>query len=274
MKSLSRALMVLNELSRCGRPLTLSDIAGAVDLHKSTVHRMLATFVEHGLVRRDEANRYVVGLGALELARAAQGQAGPGPLVEATLSKLRDSTGLAAVYAQPRGGQLICTALAERRRGIDPSVVRPGAMPARPPAPTTLSMHIAFPMHATAVGKAYLAHRPRAEVDRFTSRAPFPGYTPRTITDAYALLRSLARTRDRGFAVDDREYAVDLRSISAPVLDHDGLAIAAVGVAAPARLSRPDDLRRFAAAVTAGADELGEGLLHGARTDALAGRSA
>jgi hypothetical protein len=45
-KSLSRALMVLAELSRRGHPLTLNDIADGVDLHKSTVHRMLATFVE------------------------------------------------------------------------------------------------------------------------------------------------------------------------------------------------------------------------------------
>ncbi|NED98215.1 IclR family transcriptional regulator [Phytoactinopolyspora alkaliphila] len=248
MKSLSRALMVLTELSRRGHPVTLTDIAGAVDLHKSTVHRMLATFVEYGLVRRDEAHRYVIGLGALDLARAARGDSGPGQVVATALRTLRRTTGLTASYAQPRGGQMTFTAVAG-----DPEAY-----------PSADTVGEAVPMHATALGKAYLAHRPRVEVDRHVARAPFQHFTPRTVTDAYGLLRMLAQTRDRGFAVEDREYASDVRSVAAPVLDHDGLAVAAVAVTVPARLSRTGDVRMFAAAVIACADELGAGLLRDA----------
>jgi DNA-binding IclR family transcriptional regulator len=75
MQSLSRALSVLDLLGRQSSPQTLADITKHVGLHKSTVHRMLATFVDYGLVRRDEANRYLVGSGAIELARVAQGEA-------------------------------------------------------------------------------------------------------------------------------------------------------------------------------------------------------
>src|SRR6188472_2275829 len=111
MKSLSRALTVLTELSRQGHPSTLSDISNSVGLHKSTVHRMLATFVEHGLVRRDEANRYVVGLAALELARAAQGEVAPDGTVELALAALHEATGQTATYALPRGGHMAYAAV-------------------------------------------------------------------------------------------------------------------------------------------------------------------
>ncbi|SEF16796.1 IclR family transcriptional regulator [Jiangella alba] len=240
MKSLSRALEVLTELSRHGHPRTLTDITNAVGLHKSTVHRMLATFVEFGLVRRDEANRYVVGLGALDLARAARGDAGPDSVVHPALSALHESTGQAVSYGRPRGGHLVRTATAGQ----------PAADPGAP-----------LPMHATALGKAYLAHRPRVEVDRFVARAPFPRLTACTVTDAYGLLRSLARARTCGYAVEDREYAETGRAVAAPVLDHDGLAVAAVAVRVPSRVRHPAELRGLAAAVTACADRIGAGLL-------------
>ncbi|NDL56688.1 IclR family transcriptional regulator [Phytoactinopolyspora mesophila] len=245
MKSLSRALMVLAELSRRGHPLTLNDIAGAVDLHKSTVHRMLATFVEHGLVRRDEANRYVVGLDAFDLARAARGETGPGELVQSVLETLCRSTGLTASYARPRSGAMTYAAVVGDATGF----------------PNTEVIGTAVPMYATALGKAYLAHRPRVEVERYAARAPFRPLTPRTITDGYGLLRGLTRARHQGFAVEDREFATDLRAVSAPVLDHDGLAVAALSVTIPARPPRPGDVRRVVAAVISGASQLGAHLL-------------
>lgn len=238
MKSLSRALTVLTELGRHGHPLTLSDITSAVGLHKSTVHRMLATFAEYGLVRRDEANRYVVGLGALDLARAARGEPVPDGAVLPALTALREATGERPSYAVPRAGQLTVTAALDR---------------------TEVGEHRS--LHATAAGKAYLAYRPHVEIDRYAARAPFPAATDRTIIDAYRLLSALARVRERGYAVEDGEQAAGLRRIGAPVLDHDGLAVAAVGLTVPDRVGHPAELRRLGAAVTACADQVRASLL-------------
>lgn len=241
MQSLSRALMLLTELSR-SNPRTLTDLTEAVGLHKSTVHRMLATFSDFGLVRRDEANRYVIGLGALDLARAAAGDSGPGPAVKSALADLHAQIGQVASYGQPRAGQITRTAI----------VGMPHA---------TLDM-TPLPMYATALGKAYLSHRPRFEVDRYVARAPFDHLTPRTVTDAYGLLRSLARARTAGYAVEDREFVSNGRAVGAPVLDDDGLAVAAVAARVPPQFTHPAELRRVASAVVSCADHIGAALLH------------
>lgn len=237
--------MVLTELSRDGHPRSLTDITNVVGLHKSTVHRMLATFVEFGLVRRDEANRYVIGLGALDLARAARGESGPDAIVQPALDDLHDRTGQVVSYGQPRAGQISRTAVA----GLPPAVLD-DAQP--------------LPLNATALGKAYLAHRPRVEIDRYVAGEPFSSFTPRTITDAYGLLRSCAGTRTRGYAIEDREFAPTARAIGAPVLDHDGLAVAAVAARIPpvfAHRTHQTELRRLAAATVACADQIGAALL-------------
>jgi DNA-binding IclR family transcriptional regulator len=63
--------------------------------------------------------------------------------------------------------------------------------------------------------------------------------TPRTLTDANALREELAKVRARGYAIDDEEYEVGVRSIAAPVRDDTGSSVAAVGVTGPAqRLTR------------------------------------
>lgn len=237
--------MVLTELSRNGHPRTLTDITNAVGLHKSTVHRMLATFAEFGLVRRDEANRYVIGLGALDLARAARGESGPDSGVQRALDELHDRTGQVVSFGQPRAGRISRTAIA----GL-PAAVLDDAAP--------------LPLYATALGKAYLAYRPRVEIDRYVARAPFSSFTPKTITDAYAFLRSCAGTRTRGYAIEDREFAPTALAVGAPVLDHDGLAVAAVAARIPPALAHgthQTELRRLAAATVACADQIGGGLL-------------
>ena len=70
----------------------------------------------------------------------------------------------------------------------------------------------AFPAHATALGKALLAEAPASVLDEVVLDA----WSARTITDRPSLEEDLARTRERGWALEDGEL-----DVSAP-LDRGG----------------------------------------------------
>jgi DNA-binding IclR family transcriptional regulator len=87
--------------------------------------------------------------------------------------------------------------------------------------------------HATACGKVLLAHRPVIEVRELYAECPLRSHTRNTITNFSVLAKELQATRRRGFAVDDQEYLVGVRSVAVPLVSPDGLVTFAVGIASP-----------------------------------------
>jgi DNA-binding IclR family transcriptional regulator len=90
------------------------------------------------------------------------------------------------------------------------------------------------PLHCTALGKAFLAFG-GARPDELT------GYTGKTITSEVKLREEIEATRNRGFAIDDEEFAPGIRCVARPVFDESGQMIAAIGVSGPS--VRVDDKR-------------------------------
>ncbi|MGH7863056.1 MAG: IclR family transcriptional regulator, partial [Candidatus Dormibacteraceae bacterium] len=88
------------------------------------------------------------------------------------------------------------------------------------------------PAYCTAVGKAALAFQRPSSLDRWLA-APLPRLTPSTISDADQLRLELATIRENGFATDSEESEPGLCCLAAPVFDHSGQVVAAVGIAAP-----------------------------------------
>jgi IclR family acetate operon transcriptional repressor len=119
------------------------------------------------------------------------------------------------------------------------------------------------PYHTTAVGKALLAFLPR-QTDLVLSR-PLERYTDYSIVHPADLVAELARIRERGYAVDDRENSLDLRCVAAPVFDFSGEAVGALGVSAPAGRLRSEALSMAASVVVEVAQAFSEGLGFGAK---------
>jgi DNA-binding IclR family transcriptional regulator len=88
------------------------------------------------------------------------------------------------------------------------------------------------PLHCTAVGKVLLAFQPADYVKQVLERG-LTANTSRTLTRREAVLEMLEEVRQREYAIDDEESETGLRAIAAPVRNHTGAVIAALGVAAP-----------------------------------------
>jgi IclR family acetate operon transcriptional repressor len=108
--------------------------------------------------------------------------------------------------------------------------------------------------HASAAGKAMLAHLPDAEVDQFLA-GPLRQLTPRTITDPDALRRTLAQVRRRGWGDSDGEAVLDVSAVAAPVLAHDR-PVGAIGASLPTHRKTAALTRHLGARCVAAADEV------------------
>ena len=117
-----------------------------------------------------------------------------------------------------------------------------------------------LPLHCTSQGKIVLAYMSESEAANLLARVPRTPYTPHTETDAGALLASLPACREAGFAVENGEYTIGLRSISAPVFTGGGALKYVVSVLGMFRSVHSDEFAHAERAVVAAGQMLSAAL--------------
>jgi DNA-binding IclR family transcriptional regulator len=219
---LDRAVAILRSLADADAELTAVEIARAVGLHKSTVHRLLVVLEHHRLVQRGDGS-YRLGTGLLELGEKASARLTLGERAGPCLRDLSAATGEGAHVTVLSDTEMLSVAHVEGRWSLQ-SLTRTGQR---------------TQIHSTAAGKAVLAFLAPDLVDGLIARLPFTRLTRRTIVTPAAFKLELMRVRDAGYAMDDEEFEDGLRCVGAPIFDHRGNVVASISVAAPVfRLGR------------------------------------
>ncbi len=116
-------------------------------------------------------------------------------------------------------------------------------------------------VHVSSIGKAILAHLPPAEVDAIVDACEFERHTQHTIVDPAPYRVQLARVREQGWALARDEDTLGATSFAAPVFDHAGRVVGAIGISGPSLTLRGATLERalgsLLTACRAAAAELG-----------------
>lgn len=222
-QSVSHALDILESFTRMDKELGVTELSKRLGLHKNNVFRLLATLEHRGYIEQNrETENYRLGPKTLQIGsifieqRECRRQARP------VLEALTAATGETAVVAVLRSDKVVYMDSVESDRTVR-AVSRVGAM---------------LPAFCTAVGKAQLAFLPPAEVERIYPVVELQALTPASLRTRDALAADLGAVRERGYALENEECDVDVRSIAAPVRDFSRNVIAAVGIIAPSgRLS-------------------------------------
>lgn len=222
LKSVATALDVL-ECFAVDDELGVSNIARRLGIAKSTAHRLLTTLCSRGMTEKNpESGLYRLGMHLFELGQLAQARLRLRQLALPMLGELRAVTGHTVHLSVTDGADVVH---AERLDSPD-SVRVMGTMGRR------------FPAHCTATGKAIAAFNPEfAEARR---RAGFPPRTRMTIRTAADFDTALAATRRLGVGIVHGEAVIGMSSVAAPVRDLSGKAYAAISVAAPTLVLRPE----------------------------------
>ncbi len=213
--------------------LGVTEIAERTGLHKSTAHRFLVNLEAVGLLERDaRTQRYRLGLRMFEMGGIVLEQMSLWDEALPFLEGLVTDSGETGHLAVLERGEAIYIEKVEARRALRiPSAMGRG-----------------YPAHATSLGKVLLSDLGENEVREILGTHGMASYTRTTTTDVTPLLAELADIRERGFAVDDEEYDEGLRCVGAPIRDHTGRVVAALGIGGPVTRVTPervDDLARL-----------------------------
>ncbi|MFC1879617.1 IclR family transcriptional regulator [Chloroflexota bacterium] len=216
--SVLRAVSLLRCFSIEAPELSVTELSGILDVHKSTVSRLLATLAKEGLVDRDpDSSKYRLGLGLLELAGLVLLHADLRQIARPFLRQLSESTQETVNLAILDGGMSFNL---EQAVSYDRRVIGIGWLGRR------------APLHVSSTGKVMLAYLPKKQLQSILE-IQLARFTEYSITDVDILRIELQGVRERGYAIGSQELEIGMNAVAAPVRDHIGEVIAAVSVTAP-----------------------------------------
>jgi DNA-binding IclR family transcriptional regulator len=214
--SAGKALALLDALGGPRQTMGVSELAQIASLPKSTAHRLLTVLIDSGYVRR-VGDKYALSTRTFELGNR---------VAVARSNGLRDRAMpvLAELYAQTRetvhlavqaGSSVLYV---EKLFGPDSAKVQTAVGARRP-------------LHATALGKAILAHAdPEGEAASYMRLRRLTAYT---IATPDLMQRTLEKVRSEGYATDFEESALGISCVAVPVFDQrTGKPVAALSIAA------------------------------------------
>ena len=242
---IDRAVAILSEIAKGHHNLSGIEISERLQLHKSTVHRLLAVLEANGMVeRRGEGSRYGLGWRVFELGIAAVSRLDLLERAKPFVARLVDLTGETSHFGVLRQGEVVSLVNVDSRYTVR--------------TPATVGRRI--PLHCTSQGKAMLAFLPPEAVEEQLASCTFTQLTRNTIPDRPRFLEELALVRKRGYALDNEEFEEGLRCIAAPVRDHAGAVAGAVGIAGPSFRMGGERLSKLSRVVMDVAAQLSEAL--------------
>ena len=239
--SVNRAISILQVLALRG-PTTVTEIATELNVHKSTIFRLLATLDARGLVDQNGTRgRYQLGYGVVQLAAGATRQMDLSVISRRVCEALAEEVGETVDIAINDDNAVL---------NID-QVIGAAAM-------TTVDwVGRRTPLHATSSGKVFLAHMsPTQRADYLSST--LERFTEHTITDRRELEAQLQTVRDQGYGFTLEEYQIGLAAVAAPIRDIEGHVVAAVGMSGPNFRITADTIPGFAEHVKAAALEISQ----------------
>src|SRR5262245_45070236 len=166
--------------------MSVTELAGALEVNRTVVYRLVTTLEQHALARRDGSGRVELGLAVLNLSRAVQPMLRD--LATGILRRLAEELGATAHLTIADGGEALAVAVVE---------------------PSWTDYHVAYrigsrhPLTSGAAGRAIML----ARSGRSSGAKPGAGGG-----------RSAAGTKATGYVVSQGELQPGAHGVAAPVL--------------------------------------------------------
>lgn len=216
-KSLDKALRILNCFTIEEPELGISELSRQLDLYKSNVHNIIATFEKNGFIEQNpQTGKYRLGLGILRLSHVVSSSQGAQNTIH------RYVTDLAARFKEIVYFGVLYSDQVMYLDGAYPEQIynlRWGA-------------GMLAPLTCTSIGKAILAYSDDAIIERVLAQ-PMKKFTDATILDPDIMRKELKVIRECGYSMDNMEHEYGVKCVGVPVFNRANELVGALSTTGP-----------------------------------------
>lgn len=226
-KSLNKAIDILDALTSAHGGISLGELSSRCGLPKSTAHALVSTMRDRGLIHQLSDGTYAMGMRMFEYGSAVSKAFDIASVARPYLESLSSLTGANSVITMYDDYSAVSFDYAVSSTGVQ-------IIP---------EIGVKLPLHCTSQGKLLLAYLTDRKIISMFRDKELIQYTPHTTVQTDRLLKEIADIRSVGYSVEDGEYKIGLRSVSAPVIDNSGTLRYALSTVGFFRRTSSDDFK-------------------------------
>ncbi len=239
--TVGKAMDVLETVASCGGPVRFSEIQARTPYPKATLHRLLHTLLDHGMLSHDpERGTYGIGLRLVRLAHVAWDQGSIAPVARSHIDRLSSRLGETVHLGQLDAGHVLYV---DKRN-------------ARTPIRMFSQAGKIGPAYCTGLGKAMLAFLPDDELEDALQAQSFQRHTSATISGPEALRKELRSIRESGISLDREEHEERIICVAVPILSQAETPLGAISVTSSTLRHSLEELAGFAPELQSAAQEI------------------
>lgn len=211
--SLARGLAVIRCFDKDHCKLTLTEVASRTKLARATARRFLHTLHALGYVESD-GKLFWLSAKVLNLGFAYLNSQPLVELIQPYIKEVSEHTGEScsvSVLDLP-DVVYIARSLTEQLMSV------------------SLNIGSRLPAVSTSMGRVLLAALPDEEISKFIKSQKIKKFTNHTLTETSSILNEVIAARSKGYSVVNEELEIGLSSVSVPIVNKQGKAIAAINI--------------------------------------------
>lgn len=240
--SLAKAMELLEILSNKKRALSLNELSEITGYPRSTIHGLLSTMREYSVIEQNSDGRYTLGIRLFEYGCSVSNGWNICDIAKPYLQQISQISGESSFLSIIDGSDVLTLSQEESRSNLR----------------VVSDIGVRLPIHCTSQGKLFLAYSSDTVFKRLLKDNKLIAYTPHTITDIKLLQNEAFRIKQQGYSIENGEYKIGLRSISAPIFDSSGTIAYAVGAVGMFRRIDTEEFKNAIAIVTEAAANISQ----------------
>lgn len=244
-QSAERIFKVLELLADKGE-MGLLELSDALELNKSTVHRMLSSLIYMGYAKQNEnTQKYSLSFKIVNMAGKLLERTNILPIARPYLEALSNLSGETVHLVQREGNHILYIDKVEATAGSIRMVSHVGMI---------------HPMYCSGVGKAIMSTMNEETIAQIWNESIIEKKTEHTITDFGEFKQVLAHIRKQRYALDDEENELGVRCIAACIYDYHREVKYAFSISGPVSRMTPEYIEKLSKDVLRVQKELSEEL--------------
>ena len=228
-KSIDRALDILEFLSNNGDDIGISDISRGIGMGLSTVHRIINTLKSRGyIIQNQKTLKYRLGIKLFELGCKVYNTKHLIKIARPYLRKLSKMTSETVNLAILEDKEVVYLDTIESIETLRTGIVR-GTRTAA---------------HCTALGKVLLSSIPGSDFKQlYKNSETIIQLTPKSLTSLVDLKKELKKVKKQGYAFDQEESMIGINCVGVPIFNGNKEVIMAISITGPSSRFTVDKMK-------------------------------